>query len=994
MKFMNINQIGLYNQGSEKSNKVSNKSSGIGETAKSSHITVGQSSIQNAIASSSNTYGKTPEAEGKESAKQDVKSKKTAEYFNDINSRMTEDDAKDIEDEGMSLEKYNMERLDRTLNRIKKQKQFKEDCMESNAQKREQRAEDIEKAVVHAAMNGVASGQVAAALENANLPVTEENIAKIAQALNMATSVDTLSDEAMAYMIANELEPTVFNFYQAEHIGKSMTAMSGANNIGAYEAVNVAYDVSNQVSSNAHDEDWLKIQSQVAEVVEAAGLEANEDVMESCKWLFDKDLPITEESIKSLLELQDIKEQFDISKVADEIVKQYETGVNPENADLRFFKSDNSNVDLDSFLQEVEKQLSDHNLEIEDITFHRQLEEVRLKMTTEVSAQLEEMGIQIDMEHISDIIDGLKEIENSYYRSLFAEAGIDASDAQVEQMKQTTDKVNALASMPETLLGKTFATRTEETLDSLVETGKELKSQLEKAGEAYETLGTEVRKDLGDSIKKAFHNISDILDDMGLEPTEANVRAVKILGYNSIAITQESIQEMKYYDRQVQDLMNGLKPAVTMEMIRSGQNPLDTPIEEVNKAIEDIQKEIGVSEDEKYSEFLWKLDKSDSITPQERKAYVGMYRMLTQIEKSDGAAIGSVIKAGKELTLDNLLTAVKTTKSGGVDASVDDGFGALEQVNQKGETINEQISYYRRLSSSILDKVEPQHLEDGSISLEKLSDMVENAQGGEHLDYVQERQQQFMNAVNNPEECIEFLEANNQEVTMETMMAAEQVLNNGSWNGIFKKMDSKDRETFASNAEKLVEQMGEDSFEEAFSDFTDKVQDRVESEKENDANTYVDVSLLKLVGSSLQLTGSLSKQENYNIPMVIGEQVGNVNVTVQHKDAMGGKVEVSYESSLLGKVQAQLTVKDGEIKGFITTDNQPGLEMIRSEKDAMTKGFEALGFNVKQVDYSIFTNKRLSSEPAAGEEAVSTKQLLQAAKVFIGTVSTIERREG
>ena len=189
---------------------------------------------------------------------------------------------------------------------------------------------------------------------------------------------------------------------------------------------------------------------QVAEVVETVGLEANEDVMESCKWLFDKDLPITEESIKSLLDLQDIKEQFDISKAADEIVIQYETGVNPENADLRFFKSDNSNVDLDSFLREVEKQLSDHNLEIEDITFHRQLEEVRLKMTTEVSAQLEEMGIQIDMEHISDIIDGLKEIEDSYFRSLFAEAGIDASDAQVEQMKQTTDKVNALASMPET----------------------------------------------------------------------------------------------------------------------------------------------------------------------------------------------------------------------------------------------------------------------------------------------------------------------------------------------------------------------------------------------------------------------------------------------------------------------------------------------------------------------------------------------------------------
>ena len=296
--------------------------------------------------------------------------------------------------------------------------------------------------------------------------------------------------------------------------------------------------------------------------------------------------------------------------------------------------------------------------------------------------------------------------------------------------------------------------------------------------------------------------------------------------------------------------------------------------------------------------------------------------MLNQIEKSDGAAIGSVIKAGKDLTLDNLLTAVKTKKSGGVDTIVDDEFGALEDVNQKGESIQEQIEYYRRLSSSILDKLEPQHLEDSGISLERLNEVVKEETTEEHQEYLKERQEQFYDTVNNPKECIAFLEGNNQDVTLETMMAAEQVLSSRGWSDVFKKCDQEERETFANEAEELVEQMDSDSFEDEFMKFTEKVQKSVRNEMEKDTNSYADVSLLKLMGSSLQLTGSLSRQQNYNIPMFIGDQVGNVNITVQHKDNAGGKVEVSYESDKLGKVQASLTVRDGEIKGFITTDSQ------------------------------------------------------------------------
>lgn len=995
MKFMNINQIGVYNHSSEKSKKASTKTVGVGETANSSHITVGQSSIQNAIASSCNTYGKSSEADSGTSVAKEQKKKDTAEYYEDIKDRMTVDDASDIEEEGMTLEKYNMERLDRTLNRIKKQRQFKRESVEGNKEKRKQQAEDVEKSAVHAATSGVGSNQVVSALERANLPVTEENIEKISQALTMAKSVTSLSEEGLSYMISNEVDPTILEFYQADHMGNGVAAVSGENNREAYEAINVAFDISDTISlSKASEQDWNVLKDQVEKVVEAAGLEPSEEIMNNCKWLFSQDLPITADSIENLLELQEIQENLDLDALTDELVKQYERGVEPADVNLRSYGKGFSEIDLDNFLQEVEKQLLNHNLELEDVTLHRQLEEVRLKMTTEAGQQLKEMGIQVDLAHIEDVINGLKDIETAYYNSLFSEAGLTATEEQAEVMKQTMQKAEALATMPMNVLGKTFDTRKDETLNSLTETGSQLKNQLEKAGEAYETLGTEVRKDLGDSMKKAFQNITNILEDLGLEPTEANIRAVKILGYNRIEITKDSVNEMKFYDRQVRDLMDGLKPAVTLEMIKSGQNPLGMPIEQVNEAIQTIQSEIGASEDEKFSEFLWKLDKSDSLKPEERKAYIGMYRMLSQIEKSDGAAIGSVIKAGKDLTLDNLMTAVKTKKSGGIDVSVDEDFGALEEVNQEGETVQEQVEYYRRLSRTVLDKVDPEHLADGTVSLEKLSEMVQEEQNDSHAEYVREKYEQLMENVKNPEECIAYLEANGQEVTMETIVAAEQILNSGSWDHIFKKLEDKDRDTFVSETDKLYEQMDEDSFEEAFTEFTDKVQDIVQEVKRNDTSSFVDVSLLKLVGSSLQLTGSLSKQENYNIPMIIGVQVGNVNVTIQHKDEAGGKVEISYASSVLGEVQAQLAVKDGEIKGFITTDNQPGLEMIRSEKNAMTNGFEALGFQVKQVDYSIFSNNRLNQMAGTEAGSISTKQLLQAAKVFIGTLSSIERREG
>lgn len=45
------------------------------------------------------------------------------------------------------------------------------------------------------------------------------------------------------------------------------------------------------------------------------------------------------------------------------------------------------------------------------------------------------------------------------------------------------------------------------------------------------------------------------------------------------------------------------------------------------------------------------------------------------MKSQDGAAIGAVLHSDREMTLGNLLTAVRTMKNHGIDTKIDDDFG-------------------------------------------------------------------------------------------------------------------------------------------------------------------------------------------------------------------------------------------------------------------------------------------------------------------------------
>ena len=87
-----------------------------------------------------------------------------------------------------------------------------------------------------------------------------------------------------------------------------------------------------------------------------------------------------------------------------------------------------------------------------------------------------------------------------------------------------------------------------------------MQRKYESAGEAYETMSTQVRTDLGDKLGNAVAaSTENILKELKLEDTQENRRAVRILAYNSMDITMERLERVKEIDAAVNNLFERLR---------------------------------------------------------------------------------------------------------------------------------------------------------------------------------------------------------------------------------------------------------------------------------------------------------------------------------------------------------------------------------------------------------------------------------------------------
>lgn len=627
-----------------------------------------------------------------------------------------------------------------------------------------------------------------------------------------------------------------------------------------------------------------------------------------------------------------------------------------------------------------------------EIEARRQMEEIRLVMTQEANRQLLKSGYQIDTTELSQLVEALKATEANIKASLFQGETEQINEQRAAWYEDTLTLTKELAAMPAALSGKISASKTPFTLETLHQEGSILQSKYDKAGESYEALMTAPRKDMGDSIQKAFRNVDDILQDLGLETNDSNRRAVRILGYNNMEITQDSIQSVKEADMQVTGVIRRMTPATTLQMIREQINPLDMNLDELEEYLNEQDKDTG-SDAEKFSTYLHKLDQSHAITEDEREAYIGIYRLFRQIEKTDGAAIGSVVASGAEMNFKNMLSAVRTSRHKNMDISIDDGFGGLEKLIARGQAIDEQImagyqdspsqeyqhqmQYYAALSGEIKDelvqKTDVDTLKEMDIqadtTIEQFAQELKQASEvdqSSRQDMEQERVHNFRDSMQSAQQVedsvIQSLIDYEQPVSVNNIQAAELLLmergslykqifgrsgaasveNDTSVNDAFDSVGDIEHDTLWQKAEDAANNLTDKSsavsaYQELIGEAVSAVENMVHT-----SDNIVDVKAAQMLYKGLSLAGNLAREENYELPVNIKGELTSINLKIYHNSSQMGKVTVTMDTDTLGKVAADFDISEEKISGMIAYDKKTSGQDIKILQDNLQEQFSKM----------------------------------------------------
>jgi len=866
-----------------------------------------------------------------------------------------------------------------------------------------------------------------------DIPATDDNIKAGTDAIDRAKSITNISNETKAYLVRNNMNPTVSNVYKATY--SSSQVQNYKQKVGITDNVKQLYE---------------ELKPQLKQILEEAHIDSSDENLNQCRWLIDEDIAVTPdnvllanqidgitaagENVSSDFYARAVTEALAMGKKAADATMSQD-GLTFDMArevcdvlseataeDIVTLESDNMPVTIENLSKLIaargkdgaasqasankalDNQITDSR-EARLVTAQRKLEEARLSMTAEANLSLIKKGVSIDTEPIERVVELLKQQENKYYGALFGESSVEASDDRVRMYNNVCDIFNQMKQQPAYVL---TLESSDDTVYELYTAGKAMKQSLEAAS-GYETLMTSPRADMGDSISKAFQNVDDILKELQIETSESNRRAVRILAYNSTNITEENIKQIKSIDEQVQRAFSDMTPAVTLEMIKRGISPLDMSMSDISDTARQIKSENHDERDEKFSEFLWKLEKKNEISEEERDSYIGIYRLISQVEQSDGAVIGSLVNQGADITMKNLLTAVRVRGKSAMDYKVDDTFAGVDSVS-RGIKIDSQIesAYQANCLRDVLDTLSPEKMEfvqDDSwleMTPEQLRQAVYEADEDNTLSeqYATEQLRQFNQAVSVPENVYAFLEKYDVKTTAVNLMAASRLMKNPSEavRNLWERGDSATAralldETLRRFSESVKNPKELAQAQETLADTAEHVMDSMIIEDRHTGS--IDIRQMKLLCSQLRIASNMSRQENYIVPIETADGVTGMKLRIVRGEDKKGLVDIFLEDKKCGRVAAYFEAKENSVSAMIVTDDEQTKKLFEDNitmfEAGISDGEQRVRIDVA-LEHDISAKESMASDTKSatesekqpdGSESVQTTRLYHIAEQFI-----------
>lgn len=864
-----------------------------------------------------------------------------------------------------------------------------------------------------------------------DIPMTEKNIEAVTKAWKQLQETGTPTEGAVKYMIENDLAPSAENLYTAKY---SAAADGSRQGRGYYAAGSVA----GYYAKKPEQVDLERLLPQMKKVVEEAGFEVTEENLQGAGWLVENGIPLNADTYASYQKIHKLQFPMKEEDFLQSALCAVADGHSPLKADLS--KKQTCLERAEELLQKT-LQISEEAADIisaRNLPFHlknlfaaqerlhqetgerhakdaeasestdefrdasdagllrgrRLLEEVRLSMTVEANLKLLKSGYQIETASMEELIGKLKEAESHYEMALTGKTDAKQAAEGAAFYKNSLNVLQKLKTVPISVVAQV---KGEDTLEEICSLGQRRVLEYQKAGESYEALMTAPRKDMGDSILKAFRNVDDILADLELSQTDENRRAVRILGYNHMEINYENIKKISEKDTQLRDIMKEMKPGRVLKMIRDGVNPIDMPMDELQQYLHSQQD--PEQEMESYSRFLYQLEQKKGVSEEERSAYIGIYRLLRQIEKGDDQAVGALFQTGARTTLENLLAAVRSRKHSRMDYRVDDAFGGIEAY--KGSTPD--------ITTQILKGFEGKEIKDPAELKQLLQQAVEKISTEDaKKDYDRQDYEQLRKSLQAEDAVLRQLTDYDQPVTADHMAALQAMLKDP--HGIWKKAKALEEdsahEPVQDGEETGEKQTGEDitaalsdkeTAGKAYEDLIAGVQDMIKRTaylKENSTDVRALGSLYKQMG----FLASMAREENYEIPVDIDGMLTSINLKLVHNSKEEEKAVITFESESLGKTTAELKPSDKGILGFCICTSDQVTELFRSNTDVLTDAMAREGIRAEKIYFA--TAESLDTEDIslkASKErkaAEGSKELYRAAKAFIGFVQKMGIKKG
>lgn len=830
-------------------------------------------------------------------------------------------------------------------------------------------------------------------LAQADLPVNSDTKSQINEmAAKTKELPDTITSETSAYLIKNELDPTVDNVVKAAFAGNT--------------------DVSGDATIS--DSDISQLLPQIQKIIEDAGLTADETQVSNAVFMLKNNVPLTSENIKLFNDLNG-RETLDISGLPQAVTDAVMEGKNVTDVmavsgfsaidkardamqtvstatgdDVARVVSEDKPLTIanlrvsENKSQKNQPESADEQTALKIVKAQRQLEETRLYMTTEANFSLIKRGVAIDTTELSDLVEQLKAQEKTLGQALFPDDITKAAlfDDTTDILESAKQAPAAIISSHRTLDGVLSSNLTEIASENTKQT------RYEKAEKLYEKLSVSPSEKYGDDINKAFSNVDEILEDNGLDTDDENRRAVRILAYNNRDINADSIKEVREADEKVQKVFNNMTPGVVMKMVKHGENPLKLSMDELYNKMEDIKKVVASSGSETdkdaqdYADFLWKAQQSGQVSDDEKQSYIGLYRLMYQIDKTDGAPIGALLAQGTDVTMENLMMAVRSEKYVGHDYIIDDNFEAPD--SKITNSITEQISTaYRGRWAEILSERQQSEKEFQTRRTRdaKALAIPERLQaiGGEkaympmspdRLASALEAESSNSDESETDEQLYQAKQAEIERAVEEADQRTYQILNDAgvadsainltAVNQIIKNHRFFYTKLYGENGRQPFDVMSDnmaagdgmtldDAWDKVISDFEEALkspQEMAEAQKElydtaenvlrksladDAAAGKIDIRLIQQSVRQLSVMKELSqKKEEYAIPVMVGDELGNMNLKiVRGKDEKKGLIDIAMDSDTTGEVYARFKAsEDGGIDGKITTNRRTSRETL------------------------------------------------------------------